>query len=211
VSARPLVVLKAGITLDGRIADADGRSQWITGPQARMAGHQLRSELGAVMVGSGTLLADDPALNTRIEGGRDALPVILDSNLRIPQDARVLTAGRRPLIFCAPDAPVRSLPADVVRIPRATHGLDLHAVMAELSARGVAGVLVEGGGQVHRSLLDAGMVDRLELFVAPKILAGGSGFVGGQPWSLESAPTFVVVGVAIVGGDVRISMERRDV
>ena len=88
MSPRPLVVLKAGITLDGRIADAYGRSQWITGPEARMAGHRLRSELGAVLVGSGTLLADDPSLNTRIDGGRDALPVILDSRLRIPDDAQ---------------------------------------------------------------------------------------------------------------------------
>ncbi len=211
MSPRPLVVLKAGITLDGRIADAHGRSQWITGPEARMAGHRLRSELGAVMVGSGTLLADDPSLNTRCEGGRDALPVLLDSRLRIPADARVLTAGRRPLIFCAPDAPERALPADIVRIPRAADGLDLQAVMAELSARGVTGVLVEGGGRLHRSLLGAGMVDRLELFVAPKILAGGSGFVGGAPWSLAEAPAFSVLRVGIVGGDVHISMERRDV
>ncbi len=211
MSPRPLVVLKAGITLDGRIADAYGRSQWITGPEARMAGHRLRSELGAVLVGSGTLLADDPSLNTRIDGGRDALPVILDSRLRIPDDARVLTAGRRPLIFCAPDAPERVLPADIVRVSRTAGGLDLSAIMAELSARGVTGVLVEGGAHVHRSLLSAGLVDRLELFVAPKILAGGAGFVGGVPWALAEAPTFSVVRVEIVGGDVQISMERRDV
>ena len=73
------------------------------------------------------------------------------------------------------------------------------------------GSLVEGGGQVHRSMLDAGLVDRLELFIAPKILAGGAGFVGGAPWQLSVAPTFRVVAVALVGEDVRISMERRDV
>jgi diaminohydroxyphosphoribosylaminopyrimidine deaminase/5-amino-6-(5-phosphoribosylamino)uracil reductase len=211
VRARPLVVLKAGTTLDGRIADADGRSQWITGPAARQEGHRLRDALGAVLVGSGTLLADDPSLNTRVEGGRDALPVILDSSLRIPDDARVLTAGRRPLILCAPDAPDRRLAADVVRVPRAEAGLDLHAVMAVLAERGVTGVLVEGGGRVHRSFLDAGLVDRLELFVAPRILAGGPGFVGGSPWRLSDGPAFSVVSVAVVGEDVRISMERRDV
>ena len=115
---RPRVVLKAGVTLDGRIADAFGHSQWITGPDARAAGHVLRSTLDAILVGSGTLLADDPSLNTRIPGGRNALPVILDSRLRIPDTARVLTAGRRPVIFCAEDAPQRSLPADIVRVPR---------------------------------------------------------------------------------------------
>jgi diaminohydroxyphosphoribosylaminopyrimidine deaminase/5-amino-6-(5-phosphoribosylamino)uracil reductase len=204
-------VLKAGITLDGRIADFEGISQWITGPEAREAGHHLRSSLGAVLVGSGTLMADNPSLNTRTEGGQDALPVVLDSNLRIPDDARVLTAGRRPVIFCAPDAPARGLPADIIRVPRSTVGLDLTAVLAALWERGVRGLLVEGGGQVHRSMLDADLVDRLELFIAPKILAGGAGFVGGSPWSLSMAPTFRVVAVSLVGDDVRISMERRNV
>ncbi|NOY25977.1 MAG: bifunctional diaminohydroxyphosphoribosylaminopyrimidine deaminase/5-amino-6-(5-phosphoribosylamino)uracil reductase RibD, partial [Oligoflexia bacterium] len=99
---RPAVILKAALTLDGRIADAAGHSQWITGPQARAIGHQLRDQADAVLVGRGTLLADDPALCTRgVAGGRDALPVVLDSELRCPQDARVLSAGRRPLFFAA--------------------------------------------------------------------------------------------------------------
>ena len=114
---RPWVTVKAAITLDGRIADADGASQWITGPQARAAGHALRNGHDAVLVGSGTLQSDDPSLNTRLDGGRDALPVLLDSELRCPADAKVLSAGRRPVIFCAPGAPERTLDADVVRVP----------------------------------------------------------------------------------------------
>lgn len=207
-SGRPLFVLKAAITLDGRIADAQGHSQWITGPEARAAGHALRDQLDAVMVGSGTLLADNPSLNTRIEAGRDALPVLLDSNLRCPPDARVLTAGRRPLIFCALDAPQRELPADVVRIARDADGrLALEPMCGALRERDVHSVLVEGGAQVHRSLLDAGIVDRIELFVAPKVLAAGDGFVGGPGYLLKNAPTFRVLSVEKTGEDVRITLE----
>ncbi|MCB9778873.1 MAG: bifunctional diaminohydroxyphosphoribosylaminopyrimidine deaminase/5-amino-6-(5-phosphoribosylamino)uracil reductase RibD [Alphaproteobacteria bacterium] len=203
---RPLVVLKAGTTLDGRIADSTGASQWITGPQARAAGHRLRDGCDAVLVGSGTLLADDPSLTTRIEGGRDALPVLLDTELRCPSDARVLTAGRRPLILCAPDAPQRDLPADIVRVPRGPDGLDLRAALAELVRRDVHALLVEGGGRVHRSFLDAGLVDRLHLFVAPKVLAGGAGWIGGAPYGLAEAPGFRVVGMARVGDDVHLEL-----
>ena len=125
---RPLIVLKAAATLDGRIASASGESRWITGPEARAAGHRLRDELDAVLVGSGTLLADDPALNTRIEGGRDALPVILDSALRCPVDAAVLRSGRKPLIFTAArtlaTAPhrVAALAAEVVGVGQGPDG-----------------------------------------------------------------------------------------
>ena len=121
----------------------------------------------------------------------------------------MLTAGRRAVIFCAVDAPQRVLPADVGRVPRVARGLNLHAVLAALSERGVRSVLVEGGGAVHRSLLDAGLVDRMELFIAPKILAGGPGFVGGVPWNLPEAPTFAVAGVAVVGEDVHLTLVRR--
>ena len=211
MSRRPLVVLKAGVTLDGRIASAAGESQWITGPQARAAGHALRHELDAILVGAGTLLADNPSLNTRTEGGSNAVPVLLDSRLRIPDDARVLSAGLRPIIFCAPEAPQRDLPADIVRVPRAAAGLDLTAVLAVLWSRGIRSMLVEGGGQVHRSFLEAGLVDRLELFIAPKLLAGGPGFVGGMPYRLAQAPTFTVRSVALVGADVHLSLEHSDV
>jgi len=205
---RPLVVLKAAATLDGRIADAQGRSQWITGAAARAAGHRLRDRLDAVLVGSGTLLADDPSLNTRAEGGRDALPVVLDTELRCPPDARVLTAGRRPLIFCATDAQERDLGADIVRVPRGAGGLELRAVLEALVARGVHSVLVEGGGRVHRSFLDGGCADRVHLHLAPKVLAGGAGWVGGDPLSLAGAHRFTVTSVSHLGDDVLIEMGR---
>ncbi len=203
----PRVWLKAGCTLDGRITDHAGRSEWITGPGARAHGHGLRDRLDAILVGSATLLSDDPSLNCRLEGGRDPLPVVLDSDLRCPADAKVLTAGRRSRIYCAPDAPDRPLHADIVRVPRGAGGLDLGAVLRDLASIGVLELLVEGGGRVHRSLLDAGLADRLLLFVAPKVLAGGMGFVGGPPLDLSDACTFTVLDVSTVGGEVLIELE----
>ncbi len=205
---RPLVVLKAGVSLDGRIAAADGRSQWITSPAARAAGHALRDRHDAVMVGAGTLRADDPSLNTRLPSGRDALPVLLDSRLSIADDARVLRAGRRPRIYCALDAPQRALPADLCRVPTGPGGLDLAAVLSDLHRLGVHSLLVEGGATLHRSLLDAGLVDRLHLFVAPVALAGGPGFLGGAPFTLDSAPRFTLRSARPVGGDLHLVLER---
>lgn len=205
---RPLVTVKAAVSLDGRVADAFGRSQWITGEAARLEGHRLRDRHDAVMVGSGTLFADDPSLNTRIEGGRDALPVIVDTQLRVTPEARVMRAGRRPVVLCAQDAPDRALPADVVRVPRAEGGVDLGAGLRALAARGVHSVLVEGGAGLTRALLSAGLVDRLCLFVAPKVLAGGLGFVGGAPIPLAEAYGLRHVDARPVGEDLLIVLER---
>lgn len=206
---RPRVWLKAGVTLDGRIADGWGASRWITSDAARARAHQLRARCDAVMVGSGTLLADDPSLNTRLQGGRDALPVVIDSGLRISANAKVLTAGRRPVVFCGPSAPDRpELAADVVRVGLGEGGLDLAAVLGELDRRGVHNLLVEGGGRLARSLLDAGLVDRLVLFVAPKLLAGGPGFIAGPAIPLADAPEFAVRTLDRVGPDVVIELDR---
>jgi len=206
---RPKVTLKAALTLDGRIASASGESRWITGPEARAASHRLRHTHDAVLVGSGTLLADDPALDTRLPGGRNALPVVLDTGLQCPVGARVLSAGRRAVLFCAEDAPARELSADIVRIPRASGGLDLHAALRHLLALGVRSLLVEGGGRVHRGFLDADLADRIELFIAPRVLAGGSGWVGGAPYTLVTAPRFAVVSSAPTGEDLHVVLTRR--
>lgn len=213
---RPWVQLKAAATLDGRIASDGGESRWITGPAAREVGHRLRDAADAVLVGSGTLLADDPALTTRIPGGRDALPVVLDGALRCPATARLLSAGRRPLLLASEDAlasaegaaRASALNADVVAIPRVSDGrLSLPAALTELHRRGVQSLLVEGGARVHRAFLDAGLVDRIELFLAPRVLAGGPGWVAGPGYPLAGSPGFRLISVAPVGGDLHLSLE----
>lgn len=205
---RPAVLLKAGLSLDGRIADAFGHSRFITSPQARAAGHALRDACDAILVGRGTLQADDPVLTARDHpGGRDPLPVVLDSDLSIADNARLLRGPVRPLLFCGPEAPHRELAADVIRVPRGPAGLDLNAVLTSLLARGVHTLLVEGGGRVHRSFLDRGLVDRLHLFVAPMVLAGGPGWIGGEPFSLGQAPRFRVCRSQAVGPDLHLVLQ----
>jgi diaminohydroxyphosphoribosylaminopyrimidine deaminase/5-amino-6-(5-phosphoribosylamino)uracil reductase len=139
----------------------------------------------------------------------NALPVLLDTQLSCPIDARVLHAGRKPVIYCADDAPTRDISANVCRVPRHVDGgVDLKAVLADLVSRDVHTVLVEGGAQVNRSFLDANLVDQVHLFVAPKILAGGPGWVGGAPFVLAQAPQLRVMSTRPVGDDLCVILER---
>lgn len=183
----PEVHLKAATSLDGRIATATGASQWITGPQARAHAHAARSTFDALVVGIGTLLADDPRLTARGPDGRlhtdrQPVPVVLDTDLRTPADARLFAHPRRPVIVCADDAPARDdLAADVLRVPRGPGGLELVAAFRALGVHGLHRLLVEGGGGVHRGLLDAGLGDHLHLYLAPKVIPGGIPWVGGAP------------------------------
>jgi diaminohydroxyphosphoribosylaminopyrimidine deaminase/5-amino-6-(5-phosphoribosylamino)uracil reductase len=226
----PELTLKAAITLDGRIASAFGEARWITGPAARELSHRLRDQHDAIVVGIGTVLADDPALTTRIPGGRDAVPVVLDTRLRTPLPAVVLqrrTAiiyGVRPAgdarlaqaadaawslrreALVAAGAIVAAVPSR--QDPVGRPGVDVVAALRDLAARGLHRVLVDGGAQVHRSFLDAGVVDRIELFVNARVLAGGPGFVAGDGYRLAEAPSFRIDAVERVGDDLRIGLER---
>ncbi len=183
----PLVTLKAAITLDGRMATRTGDSKWITGQAARREAHRLRARSDAIMVGVGTVLADDPQLTVRNVRGPDPVRVVLDSRLRTPPDAAVIrhTSKSPTLIFHAPDP----TPARKRRLQRpgveliAVHGargarknakgsgLSLRRVLRELAHRGVVSLLCEGGSRVHGTLLEQKLADRAAIFVAPKILA----------------------------------------
>ena len=182
VSRRPFVVMKAGMSLDGRIAVASGASRWITSAAARRAARRLRRACDAVLVGVGTVIADDPALLAVARGRekRGFLRVVLDSRLRIPPTARLLRAARRrPLRIyttrAAPPSRARRLEragATVVRVASRGGRVDALSVAADLGRLEVSSLLVEGGGEVHASFLEAGLVDKVALFIAPRLLGG---------------------------------------
>jgi riboflavin-specific deaminase-like protein len=184
----PFVTVKYAQTLDGRIATATGDSQWISGPDSLRLAHQLRAEHDSILVGIGTVLADDPQLTVRLVSGNDPLRVIVDSRLRTPLVARVLAGGaaRHTLIATTAMADrarreeVERLGAQVVTLPTraGSSRLDLAALLGELEARGVQSVLVEGGSEIITSLLAERLVNRLIVAIAPKLIGSGKEAVG---------------------------------
>lgn len=172
---RPLVVGKAAVTLDGRIATASGDSKWITGEAARTESHRMRDRADAVMVGIETVLADDPALTVRHVPGRDPARIVLDTALRTPVSAKLLTGGALLVHGASAGADRRvaleGAGARLLEAPLGPDGrLDLGWLLSELGKRDVMRLLVEGGGRVLGALLDAELVDRMAVFVAPLVL-----------------------------------------
>ncbi|RZJ33672.1 MAG: RibD family protein, partial [Brevundimonas sp.] len=167
------VTLKIATSLDGRIAMASGESRWITGEAARLEGHRLRAAHDAILVGVGTVLADDPALTVRLPGRAvdQPLRVVLDTALRTPVTAKV-ASGDTLILTVAEPASVGA--ARVERIEAEEGRPAPRAVLAALAKAGVASVLIEGGGQVAAAFLRAGLVNRIEWFRAP-ILLGAEG------------------------------------
>jgi diaminohydroxyphosphoribosylaminopyrimidine deaminase/5-amino-6-(5-phosphoribosylamino)uracil reductase len=208
---RPYVTMKAAVTLDGRIATRSGDARWVTGRAARRWVHRLRDRVDAVLVGAGTARKDDPLLTTRLPGGRgrDAIRVVLDTDLRLP--------GRLALLHPRSPAPTvvahasnrtrRPAPGvELLRCRRGKGGVDLRDLLAKLAARGVTHLLVEGGAHVHARFLEEGLVDRLAIFVAPKI-AGADGIplvAAPGPARMEDAIRLDEVQVERVGEDVLV-------
>jgi diaminohydroxyphosphoribosylaminopyrimidine deaminase/5-amino-6-(5-phosphoribosylamino)uracil reductase len=212
VRRRPFVLLKLAASLDGRIATSTGQSRWISGPAARRWVHELRNRMDAVMVGSGTVLADDPALTCRIRGGRDPLRVVVDGGLRTPTRSRLVRqpSAARTIVATTPRAPAgrkRALEragADVIVVPGRGARVDLAALLGLLAERGVVSVLVEGGGDLAAALLRARLVDRVAVVTAPMFLGGdgrpmlGALALGG----IAGAPRLVRGSVTQLGPDL---------
>jgi len=184
---RPSVTVSYAQTLDGRVATATGESKWISCPASLRFAHEMRAAHAAVIVGAGTVRNDDPRLTVRHVPGSSPLRVVVDSTLRTPPDAAVLADGAASgtVLAVTDRAPVEhreralSLGATVLELPSDLDGrVDLTALLAELVASGIGSVMVEGGATLITSFFKAGLVDRLAVCVAPKILGSGIEAIG---------------------------------
>ncbi|MEP7055002.1 MAG: bifunctional diaminohydroxyphosphoribosylaminopyrimidine deaminase/5-amino-6-(5-phosphoribosylamino)uracil reductase RibD [Actinomycetota bacterium] len=212
---RPMVTWKYAASLDGRAAAADGSSQWITGGEARADGHRLRAQSDAVMVGSGTILADDSHLTVRTGGklaGNQPLRVVVDTHARTPLDAHVVDSSARTLIACGDDAEPDALDAlrtvaEVVVLPRSPDGrVDLAVLLRELYRRDVRSLLLEGGPALAGAFVDERFIDRVVAYLAPALI-GGEGtpaLAGAGALSIEKAWRLQIDDVRRLGPDLRI-------
>ncbi|MFD5553395.1 bifunctional diaminohydroxyphosphoribosylaminopyrimidine deaminase/5-amino-6-(5-phosphoribosylamino)uracil reductase RibD [Streptomyces sp. NPDC127068] len=211
---RPHVTWKYAATLDGRTAAADGTSRWISSPQARADVHRLRAESDAVVVGAGPARADDPHLAVRgIAGARQPLRVVLDtSGTAVRPGARVLDPTAPTLIAVAEDVTATPFTNEgatqpaVVRLPRAEGGLSVPALLADLHARGVRSVLLEGGSRLAGAFVAAGAVDRVIGYLAPVLLGAGPAVLNGAGiTTLVEALRLDMNETVPVGADLRIT------
>jgi riboflavin-specific deaminase-like protein len=172
---RPLTIAHLGQSLDGWIATASGDSYYVTGPDNVVHLHRLRALCDAVVVGAGTIERDDPLLTVRHVEGGNPLRVIIDPRRRLPLGRRVFAGDARTLLIYGDDTPsARSLgAAEVVALPLRERRLDLGALLAELRARGCRAVFVEGGGATVSSFLEADLLDRLQIAIAPLVIGRG--------------------------------------
>lgn len=218
---QPFVVLKAAMSLDGKIAAPSGESKWITGEASRRDVQHLRNRYAAIMTGVETVIRDDPALTCRLEEGRNPMRVILDSGLRIPPGSNVLTDQQRnrTVIACTEGASLEkasvleSLGAKVLPCKSRNGRIDLEDLMVKLGTLSVDSVLVEGGAAVNDSVFSQGIVDKLILYIAPKIIGGENSktVVGGKGIErLDQAYPLQIESMDRIGEDLRITAYRRE-
>lgn len=181
VTKRPFVVLKAAMSLDGKIATAEGESQWISSEASREEVHRLRHELTGIMAGIGTVLADDPMLNCRIPGGKQPIRIIVDSHLQIPENSKLVSSAKEyPLIVATVENSdavkkerLEACGAQIVEVPADPDGhVDLNILMERLGEMKIDSILLEGGGRLAEGALQAGIVDKVQFYIAPMLIGG---------------------------------------
>ncbi|TCS96584.1 bifunctional diaminohydroxyphosphoribosylaminopyrimidine deaminase/5-amino-6-(5-phosphoribosylamino)uracil reductase RibD [Hazenella coriacea] len=210
-TGKPWVTLKTATTLDGKIATAVGDSRWITGEKAREKVHELRRSSDAILVGVGTVLADDPLLTTRLEaGGKNPIRVIIDSQLRTPLDAAITDVEKAATWIYTTDRHdpqvKQQLKEKGVRVVSTGAGsqVDLDIVLQDLGKQGILSLLVEGGGRVNASLLQERRVQKVVAFIAPKLLGGKlspTSVEGESPFYMKDAISLRDVTITQIGED----------
>lgn len=206
----PFVTLKMGMTLDGRIADSKGISRWITGAASRAEVRRLRQRADAIMVGQNTAVTDDPSLRWSKSAHLNPKRIIVDSAGKLPLQAQVLTDGQaQNTIIATTQACSNERVAEYLEAGAAVwqcgrgKRVSLSILMKKLGESGILHLLCEGGGQLAEQLVRSDLVDAFEFFVAPKIIGGrGAAVVGGNGWSLKSAPELKFTETRMVGNDI---------
>lgn len=178
----PYVVMKTAMTLDGKIASCTGDSRWVSNADSRRRVHELRNELSAIMIGVGTVIADDPILTTRLEGeaSRNPIRIVLDTNARIPLEAKILNSAdeAKTILVVTENAAseklkeVEALGNVVLKVKLSNGRVDLKDLMLKLGEEGIDGILLEGGAMLNFAALQAGVVDEVMSFIAPKLIGG---------------------------------------
>lgn len=209
----PFVILKSAMTLDGKTATAGKDSKWVTSDKSRQYVHKLRARLDAIMVGVGTVMADDPLLTSRIAAGRDPLRVIVDSTLRIPLSSQVLhvDSPAKTVVATISDdeariARITAAGADVLRCRQTNGRVDLHDLLVKLGGLGVQSLLLEGGGELAGEALRCGLIDKCMFFYAPKVVGGeGLGPFSGKGVELMAdAIPLKNISITKIGGDILV-------
>lgn len=180
----PFVVMKYAMTLDGKIACATGDSKWVTGEIARAQVHRMRGRYRGIMVGIGTVLADDPMLNCRVEGGVDPVRIICDSNLHIPLESQIVKTASEieAIVACSQEAleaerkqeKIRKLKEAGIQLigTEGAHGVNLVELMKKLGEQNIDSILLEGGGTLNASALEDGIVNKVYAYIAGKLIGG---------------------------------------
>lgn len=222
----PYVILKAAMTLDGKIATRTGHSRWITNWQSRRMAHQLRAKVDGVCVGVGTVIADNPKLTVRLVGRRSQkqpIRIILDRQLRIPEASYLVkSVEEAPVwIYCGVSTDMtkksmlKSIGIRIVEIPETSFGISPEMVLRDLGANSVLSILLEGGSRVFRTFLSKGLVDELWLFYASKILGDYEALSGIAGWrvcpSMEEALKLYDVAAKLINPDVQDEENVQDI
>ena len=210
----PFVILKAAATLDGKIATRNGDSKWISGEASRRFVHKLRDQVDGVLIGIGTVLRDDPMLTARIRGGRDPYRIILDSQLRIPEEAKVIgTSPSKAIIATSALAPKEKIEklekrgAQILIFDSKEGRIHLKSCLSKLGEFGMMSLLIEGGSQVNGSFLDEGLIDKFLFFLSPKLIGDHQalGIFGGRGVpNLQEAIALKEINTRKIGEDILI-------
>lgn len=217
IAGRPFIISKVAMTLDGKLATYNGDSKWITGSEARESVHRIRNQVDGIMVGIGTILADNPELTTRLpEGGKNPIRIILDTKLRTPLDAKVtkVTDEAKTWIVVGENADkekitlMTNLGVEIITAPVNESGFDLNSMLEKLYEKGITDILLEGGSELNGAFLKGNLLDKYIVYIAPKMLGGHRSktpFAGVDAESMAEAINLEFHSIEQIGRDLCIT------